>query len=949
MVLEVQVLGPVEVVDTDGSVRSVGGSRPRAMLAALALRAEQPVSSSRLVEDVWGVDLPRDPLAAVRTTIRRVRAVVGADRLVRQAPGYLLRGVSVDLVAFEQLVAHAGEKRAQGELESARADLAAALALWRGEALEGIGDAPLVTSARPRLTEAWFAALEQRVAVDLELGRHLELVPELVAVVGRHPLQERLCGQLMVALHRSGRQADALAAFARARDTIVDTLGAEPSAALHRLHERILREDPELLAGDQSTTTIDAPMTPAVPPGARGRGPRRARTSFVGRESELSLVSARLDTSRLVTVVGVGGGGKTRLACEAAEAWAAHHGGVPVWFVDLSTVADGRRVAGAIAEAVGVRAVGDPTVALERALAESEGVVLLDNCEHVVAAAAGVVEGLLGGTARLRVLATSREPLACQGEQLVTLGPLAHPRVGSGGWSAEQALGYEAVRLFVDRAQATDAAFALTERDATAVAQICGLVSGLPLAVELAASQVRFLPCQRIAELLEESERLPRRPPRTAPERHRTIEAALAWSYELLDRHEQRLLQRLSTTSGEFPLDAAEAFADRAGPDPHEVLAGLVDRSLVEVAPERAGEPRFELLEPVRRFAATRLSEQDEADAARRAHARWVLDVAERLDVGGREGFVGAHADRMLAEIDNARSALAFTIAAGDAELAQRLTAALGGVWWAHGLLVEGIAWANETTKLTCGEDEPIALAGGLAVLALLEEHRMRPQAPQRNCAWLRRARRHARRSLALVADTSGPSAARHRRRAELTTAATELALRDHGEPDGVATSPAQVRAREPREDPCDWWATLLSYDVRGMAETADGDYAAAGGVYDLVIERSRDRGCPVGEALGWFKTAELEALRGRHDHARAALEANLEVQQASGTDPVGQRHTYGRELLGLARICLWQGALHDAWTYASRAYEAARAVDDRAIAAQARRLLDDLPEPART
>lgn len=433
-------------------------------------------------------------------------------------------------------------------------------------------------------------------------------------------------------------------------------------------------------------------------------------TSFVGREREQAELRRRLAATRLLTLTGAGGIGKTRLALEVAGALVDGHAD-GVWLVDLAPLADGALVPQAVASALGVRELpGRPlTEALADALRAREILLLLDNCEHLLPACAPLADRLLRACPRLRILATGREALGIAGETAWRVPSLALPESPAVA-SLEQLRRYEAVRLFVDRARAALPCFALTERNGPAVAEVCRRLDGMPLAIELAAARVALLAVDQIAARLDDRFRLLTTGSRTAPTRQQTLRAAIAWSYDLLTAREQRLFDRLAVFAGGWTLEAAEAVAGGDGieaDDVLELLGRLVDKSLVLVDPGEPGPVRYRLLETLRQYGQERSRARGEGDAVARRHAAYFVEFAH----GAERAFFGPSEpqalQRLEAEHDNVRGALRWLIAAGDAAQGQRLGGAFGLFWFFRSMLTEGRAWLAQLLALSGGEHPP--------------------------------------------------------------------------------------------------------------------------------------------------------------------------------------------------------------------------------------------------
>jgi len=749
--MEFGILGPLEVRDGSGPVR-VPGAKERALLADLLVNAGRVVSADRLVEDLWGEDPPGNPANTLQgrvSALRRALGPAGAGRVVTRPPGYALEAgpEEVDAARFERLVAEA-EAAAPAEPARAVRLLEEALGLWRGPALAEFADQPWAQSEAARLEELRLAATEALVELRLAAGGHAGLVGELEALVVANPTRERPRGQLMVALYRSGRQADALRVYTETRATLAEELGIDPSPELQRLHQAILVQDPALeLAG-----------AARQPP--RHNLPERL-TSLVGRDQELREVAKLVEADRLVTVVGPGGAGKTTVAVELAR----RLGGYPdgVWLVELAAVGDPAVLAEVVGAALELReeppepgaAPTGPAERLAGFLRDKAMLLVLDNCEHLVAACAELVGRLLRTAPGVRVLATSREVLGVAGEVVWPVPSLAVPDpvpdfaaepgvaglAGPGGDGAapEALAGYDAVRLFAERAAAADPGFALDAATAPAVAELCRRLDGLPLAIELAAARVRVLPVPEIAARLGDRFRLLGGGGRTADPRQRTLRATVDWSWELLEEPDRRLWRRLAVFSGGWTVAAAEAVCAGDGLEEGEVLEGLfrlVDRSLIvrgttpiergttpidratTAAVAAGGEAaRFTMLESLRAYGAERLAEVGEAEAVAARHAAFCLALAEEA---AAHRTARPWLRRVRADYDNLRAALDRVMAAGDLDTALRLAGALGW-FWSTDHTIEGRQRLAAVLALADGRPPTPGLARVLQVVAMAE------------------------------------------------------------------------------------------------------------------------------------------------------------------------------------------------------------------------------------
>ncbi|MBV8991147.1 MAG: tetratricopeptide repeat protein [Solirubrobacterales bacterium] len=688
-VLEVRILGAVEVFD-DGRLVAVGGSRQQATLVFLALHPDERVSVQQLIDGIWGERPPGSAVKTVRAYISRLRTALGDGAVVADHGGYRLQttDVRVDALRFAELVRAAHRALADDAALVAERALDEALGLWRGESVGEGAELEGLSAEAQQLADAKLVAEELRLDAWLMLGRNDLAIQAAERLVEREPLREGLWERLMLALHAAGRRADALAAFTRARHVLVEQLGLEPGRALSDLQARILRAELPAATATREVGNLPAPVT-----------------SFVGRDAELAALADIIGQSRLVTLVGVGGAGKTRLAIEAASRWRAERG-APAWFVDLAPLRDPALVVSQVMVAIGAQeAPGtDPLEVCATQLRPRRTLLLLDNCEHLVDACAELALGLLEACPRLLVLATSRTPLAVTGEAVYTVPPLATPDEHTPRWRAELSTGYDAVRLFLERARAARAGDIPADVDLGLVGELCRRLDGLPLAIEFAAARTRSMLLSEIAAGMSNRFALLAPTRHAGPERHRTLRAAIDWSHDLLEPDAQVLLRRLSVFDGGFTAEAATAACAEGNATPvSEVLHRLLDASLILTEP--AGErTRYRLYETVREYAAGRVTDADEHARVQAQHARYYCDLAELAAselFGEREQ---AWLQRLDAEHDNLRAALRWAATpTGDSAVLARIAIALGSFWRLRGTLDEGAGWLKTALATVTG------------------------------------------------------------------------------------------------------------------------------------------------------------------------------------------------------------------------------------------------------
>jgi predicted ATPase/DNA-binding SARP family transcriptional activator len=671
--LRILVLGEVRALRYGVEV-ALGGPRRAAVLAVLLLRAPRAVGRAELVDALWGEDPPESAVNAIQVHVSALRRLLGRDALVRAGDGYRLSAESSsDLQDFVDLSARGTEQLGRGEADAAAGTLRSALELWRGPPLGGV-DAAFVAAEAERLEALRLTTLTLRIEADLAVGRHRDVVPELHALVGLHPFHEGLLELLMRALYRCDRQAEALAVYDAGRRMLRDELGLEPSAALQDLHRRIL--------------THSEPG--AAAPAAAGQRwvtlPALLDATF-GRERELQALEQLVvrDETRLTTVLGPGGVGKTRLAIELGRRTVDRfRDGVAL--VSLADAEKAAEVAPAISSALGLQASDDAADVLATALRGRHMLLVCDNFEHVTDAAT-LLSTLLAAAPELHVLITSRQSLGVRGERRFVVEPLEVSSRGDGRSSA-------AAELFLNRARAMNAGLVVGPDEWSLVEQICTVCEGLPLAIELAAARTRALGLAELHERLRRSSSVLDGGPADLPERQRAVWASIAWSVGALPTSARQFLSEVAVFRGGFTLAAAAAVTDRRQDETLEMVELLLDHSLLRRSQSRGGRHRFVLLEMIRQYAVELLSPTDLARANRRLAEFLLAGLHPVPDPSGRPATASDWTS-LLPERANIRAAVEWALDGPDGELAAELVIGSRGMWDRLGPRAELARWLD--------------------------------------------------------------------------------------------------------------------------------------------------------------------------------------------------------------------------------------------------------------
>ena len=870
------MLGSFEVRTDDGVLANVPGARLRGLLIALALEPGHAVPKATLVDWIWGERPPSDAANALQRLVSRLRKALPEGLVEGQPDGYRLRMEpdAVDAVRFERLVG-----RARNDEDPRRVRLLReALALWRGAAMQGVGlqDSAAFDAAVTRLEGLRLTAMEDRFDAEVSLGHGAELVTELADLVAAHPVRERLVAALLRALVATGRDTEALLVYQRTREALAGALGVDPSPELSALHVALLRGE----LGRREET--------------RKTNLRAELTSFVGKDANVAAVRELIAEHRLTTLIGPGGSGKSRLATETARTLLGDLAD-GAWLVELAPIGASGDVAQSTLAALGLRDAllggapdAEPMGRLIAAIRKRETLLILDNCEHVIESAAAFAHRVLGECQRLRILATSREPLGITGEALWQVEPLALPAEDADPGEIRSS---PAVQLLQDRAGAVRRDLATDARTLSNMARVCRALDGMPLAIELAAARLRTMSLDQLAHRLDDRFRLLTGGSRTALPHHRTLRAVVDWSWELLTDAERMVLRRLAVFSGGASLDAAEQVCggdsvERA--EVLEVLTALTDKSLLLLTEDDSA-PRYRMLDTIKDYAGDRLAETGESDLARHAHLAYFTGLTETADPQLRRAEQLEWLATLEVEHDNIAVALRGALAAGESHGAMRLAAAAGWYWWLGGHKAEGIE------LITAAASTPGEVSDGIraTVYALVVMFMTDGPADQYQAAeWIHKAYRFAQRSqprppgagVRRPAGTHVAGAARvsarvgtaaHRRRPVGTRTGPAAARQDadHARPGRAGCGRAILRlALAEFRALGERWG--ISFALRELADriATRGEFAGACEHYEQAIAVVTEVGAVEDVVQMWSRQAQLYWLLGDEESSTAAM-----------------------------------------------------------------------------
>jgi predicted ATPase/DNA-binding SARP family transcriptional activator/DNA-binding CsgD family transcriptional regulator len=842
------------------------------LVKLLALSSGHRLHREQVMDLLWpnsGRKAASNNLRRVLHTARRILDPVEGSRYLASHEETLVlcpRGdLWLDVEAFEEAAATARRAR---DLAAYRA----ALDLYAGDVLPEDRYEEWAEPRREELRSLYIALRFELAGLYEEHGGYEPAVEALRRVIAEEPTNEEAHAGLMRLHALSGRPGQAFSQYDRLREILSKQLGTEPGTAIRSLHE-------DIVTGRFPTTSAQPadPSQEAVADPTKHNLPA-PRDSFVGREREITEVKRELAMTRLLTLTGVGGSGKTRLALEVARDLV---GSYPdgVWLVELAPLSEGALVPQALAGALRVREQPDQplTDTLVDALRPKNVLLVLDNCEHLIDATARLVDVLLDHCSHVRVLATSREALDVAGEARLSMLSLSVPDLRRSLTVAELE-GSAAARLFVERASDKRSDFKLEHANTQTVAQICRRLDGVPLAIELAAARVGALSVERINVMLEDSLGFLTGGGRTAVPRQRTLRGTLDWSYELLDERERILFRRLSAFAGGWTLNAAKAVAsgeDVEQGDVLELLYGLVDKSLVVAETIGESSVRHRLLEPVRQYARAKLEESEEAEAVRRRHAEYFLALVEEAEPGLLMPTARL-LEHLETEHDNLRAVLSWAIDRREAELGQRLAGGLRWFWFARGHFGEGRRWLKELLQI----DGP----AGARVKALLAMSWLAYNQDDMDEAWTT-----AEAGLDLSAGIEGEGSIQAELLNVLGSSADaqgdhERAIRLYAE--AIALS----------REAGDQWSLSFNLNSLGTLWVEEGNYAQATKLFEECVTLLQQLGDLAHLAIVLSNLGYIALLEGNHERATALSEhaATLFREQGHKTGLDSPLHTLG-------------------------------------------------------
>ncbi len=847
------LLGPTIVIGERGEI-VIHGRLRRRLLARLLIAAGQPVAVERLKEDLWNGAPPASAGSTLKSHVSLLRRALGPDRLEGRNHSYLLRldAGELDIDLFEEEAAAGRDLLRSSDATAALELLDRGLRRWRGPALADVADTSWGHPEATRIEELRAAVLECWLEARLALGESHQVIPAAEAAIAEHPLREQLWAKLITALYRSGRQGDALRAYQRLRQFLGEELGIDPSPELVALESSILRQEPALTATSARVRHPRSEPTGNLPPEG---------SSFVARPKELADLAGWIAEPCLLTLAGPGGTGKTRLALQAARQAAPEFDAI--WVCELAAVTDPADIVRELglalqcADTVGV----DLIDLISRRLSGGKQLVVLDNCEHLLDGCAALVARLRRDAANLRILVTSRAPLQVEGEVVCRVPPMSVPGAAVKG---DDLLGYESVRLFVERARFQQPAFSIGRDTGAAVATICTRLDGMPLAIELAAARLRTMSVSDIVRGLDNRFQLLNTGARTAPARQRSLQALIDWSYDLLDEHEQALLGRLAVYASSFDADAAQAVALTGSDSAGRVLGSLVDNSLVQFD-FSSGPSRYRMLETVRQYALGKISPEAELNA-RSAHARHFLNLVLQAVPHFADAEHAMWRARLDADDENLRAAFVTMVSEAGSQQMLAFAEALCRYWSSRGSYGDEMSLIESALRRP-DASEPTSVRGqALAAAGFVYFRR----------GELARAQQCANEALVIARQLRLPSLAAD----ALRTSAWVIDRRG----DRSAAKGCAAEAVEMALAGGDTHLIARAYDVRGAMAHADNP-AQARADYSEAFRYCQSTGDRQGQATTLNNLAVLELDQGAHAVARRYFDQALVLVEGVG-DP---------------------------------------------------------------
>ncbi len=863
-----EVLGPLRI-EREGEPVSVTSGRQRALLANLLIAGDEVVSAERLIEAVWGDDLPSNPANTLQHGVAQLRKLLEPERsrsnparvLVSEGAGYRLNldDHSTDMTEFQTAVDRGRDLLEQSQPGEATDGLTAAMALWRGPAYSDFAYADFARAESERLNELRIQCRELLIDATAAADGPETVIPTLEGLVVEFPYREGLWSRLMKSLYQTGRQAEALRVYREASRVLGDELGIDPSPELRQLEEQILLQDPALEQTKRRTTRHNLPAF---------------TTSLVGREDALAQVLEYTTSARLTTLLGPGGSGKTRLAIEAAHRVVNDYPD-GVWLVRLDDLTDTNLLAATIGDAVRMPENRDQAVVetLATHLADKRSLLVLDNCEHLIDAVAGLGDKLLDRCPSLVILATSQEPLHINGEQRFPVPPLQLP--GDSGSPFDDINTVPAVQLFMERASAIDPGIDQSPTSVAAIANIVQALDGIPLAIELAAARTDVLTPTEIARRLADRFEILDNGPRDAPHRQRTLRNTVEWSAGLLDPIERSFFERLCVFAGCFDVTAAAAVTATSGTQALSLIGRLVQRSLITRSSAVAGESRYRLLESLRIFGMEQLAQSGELDATRDLHLNHYAERTLQYDIALAGAGQSVAFEGMVADQDNLRSAMGWSLESRCFSPGVMVAARAGRFWDWRGSLAEAVTWTDRFIDAVDDQTVP-----ALAILVSWAGY----------FAWELGEAARAEDLIARAVNIATEQGDDYARAIALTGSA--LQARVGGEAADAVKIDGDIR--EVAQQIGDGWLAAWADNHDGLSLLGVGDLAGARAAGEASLRGFRDLGD--NRATGWALTVLAQVAHDRADYPKV-IELAEEAATLSSAAEDGRNAAWALEL----------------------------------------------------